>query len=89
MHGESYCDLVDRRFIAWTWEDGRSAHYIAKRLGVNDSTVYRELKRGRVDRGRLERGSRAAYDPELAHKRFQESLRIRTRNAGRPRKKQD
>lgn len=87
MHGKTYFDLEDRLTIAKALEEGQSVHDIADMLGVHESTVYREMKRGRRDKELLDKKNRLSYDPVLAQRRFRESILGRVKNAGRPKKK--
>ena len=79
-----YFNLEERRQLAEAWEGGQSVRQIAKTMGVHETTIYRELRRGEVGTNVLDGNYRRRYDPELAQKRFMEHLY--SRPMGRPRK---
>ncbi|WP_367269113.1 helix-turn-helix domain-containing protein [uncultured Oscillibacter sp.] len=66
------------------WEGGQSVRQIAQTMGVHETTIYRELRRGEAGTNVLDGNYRRRYDPELAQKRFMEHLY--SRPMGRPRK---
>ena len=85
MHGQTrYFSLAERRQLSEAWEDGQSVRQIAQTMGVHETTIYRELRRGEVGTRVLDKNCRRRYDPELAQKRFIEHLY--SRPMGRPRK---
>lgn len=71
-----YLGPEDRQVIAQAWADYSSVAEIAQKVGVAKKTIYEELRRGQ-DGEKLDHNQRPAYDPELAQRRFQESLRRR------------
>lgn len=70
-----YLGPAERRLIAEKWAAYASVREIADLVGVAPKTIYMELRRG--SDGTLDANSREAYNPELAQRRFQESLRRR------------
>ena len=52
-------------------------------MGVAPKTIYQELRRG--NNGTLDKNSRQSYNPDLAQRRFQESLRRRGKPLNRAR----
>ena len=59
---------MQRYKISWMQEKKMSKTQISKELGVDRSTIYRELDRNR------NRNSKA-YDPELAHQKYKKRMR--------------
>ena len=67
-----YLGPADRRLIAEKWAAYASVREIAALVGVAPKTIYQELRR-------------QAYNPDLAQRRFQESLRRRGKPLNRTR----
>ena len=78
---KKYLGPTERRMIAEKWAAYATVREIAAMAGVAPKTIYQELRRG--ENGKLDENSRKEYDPDLAQRRFQESLRRR----GRPLKR--
>ena len=78
-----YLGPADRRLIAEKWAAYASVREIADLVGVVPKTIYQELRRG--SNGALDENGRQGYSPELAQRRFQESLRRRGRSQERTR----
>ena len=74
-----YLGPADRQLIAEKWAAYASVREIAGLVGV----APKELRRG--SNGTLDKNSRKAYNPELAQRRFQESLRRRGKPLNRTR----
>lgn len=70
-----YLGPAERKLIAEKWAAYASVREIADLVGVAPKTIYQELRRG--SNGTLDKNSRQAYNPDLAQRRFQESLRRR------------
>lgn len=70
-----YLTLQDRKKIAELYEKETRVLDIANETGCHPATIYEELHRG--DTGKLDTNQRPEYDPTLAHRRFQESIRRR------------
>lgn len=70
----------DRIIIAWLWAIGTRPQDIAKEIGVNPATLYRELKRGYP--GKDGRNQRPAYNPVIAQQTVNDGISRR----GRPTK---
>lgn len=67
--------LEDREKIeAWRGENVRSFD-IAQRIGVNPTTIYRELHRGYT--GELDKLGRPIYSARIGQETFRENLRRR------------
>ena len=78
-----YLGPAERKLIAEKWAAYASVREIADLVGVAPKTIYQELRRG--ENGKLDENSRQAYDPDLAQRRFQESLRRRGKPLNRTR----
>lgn len=72
--------LEDREQIARLYERGLSPVDISPIVKIPMRTIYTELKRGET--GELDKYMRPAYDPILAQKTYQESLRRRGKRRG-------
>lgn len=59
---------IQRYEIYWKLKEGVSKTRIANDLGVDRSTIYREIKRNRNQKT-------MAYEPELAHKKYKKRMR--------------
>ena len=75
---EAFSQLLEEKPISKI-----SVREIAALVGVAPKTIYQELLRG--SNGTLDKNSRKAYNPELAQRRFQESLRRRGKPLNRTR----
>lgn len=73
-------DLQDRKMIEKMYMSGAHVFDIAEALGVHQSTVYRELERGRT--GRIVNGKRA-YNPDVAQKIIDHNLKTKGRKGAR------
>lgn len=78
-----YLGPTDRQMIAEKWAAYASVREIAALVGVAPKTIYEELRRG--SDGTLDKFGRQAYNPDLAQRRFQESLRRRGNHMNRVR----
>ena len=78
-----YLGPADRQLIAEKWAAYASVREIAALVGVAPKTIYQELRRG--NNGTLDKNSRQSYNPDLAQRRFQESLRRRGKPLNRAR----
>ena len=67
---KGYFSAADRHRIADMWADFAPIAAISYILKVDQSTIYREIRRGNVD-GNLDKNGRLEYDPGLAQERFQ------------------
>lgn len=67
--------LKDRRAIARMYEGNVRVLDIAVKIGCHPSTIYDELHRG--DTGELDEQQRPRYDPDLAQRNVQASIRRR------------
>ena len=79
----NYLGPAERQLFAEKWAAYASVREIAGLVGVAPKTIYEELRRG--SNGTLDKNSRKAYNPELAQRRFQESLRRRGKPLNRAR----
>lgn len=81
MQRYRFLTFEDRRRIAEWYQSGDRPADIAERLGMSTKTVYTELKRGKVvgkdGQDVLDRNQRRAYNPVIAQKNVQESMRRR------------
>lgn len=74
--------LTDRRALEEKYNRGISIRQIAEDLGVNLSTIYKELKRG--DTGKEDVNGRAGYSAELAQRNLfcrKQQLRYRSKTS--------
>lgn len=71
-----YLGPAERAVIAKEWNGYASVAEIAQKVGVARKTIYEELRRGQ-DGETLDHNQRLAYDPDLAQRNFQASLRRR------------
>lgn len=60
--------LEDRKILQARYANGQAVAEIAREMGFNYSTIYKELKRG--DTGRMDQNGRAEYSAELGQKRL-------------------
>ncbi len=65
---------TDRLRIEQMLRDGKSKGYIADEIGVNVSTIYRELKRGSYMHTNSDLTEEERYCPDMAEKTYQEHL---------------
>lgn len=71
--------LEDRRMLESKYNQGTAVRQIAEELGLNLSTIYKELKRG--DTGKEDSNGRAGYSAEIAQRNiFQVKQRLRYRS---------
>ena len=75
---EAFSQLLEEKPISKI-----SVREIAALVGVAPKTIYQELRRG--SNGTLDKFGRQAYNPDLAQRRFQESLRRRGKPLNRTR----
>lgn len=73
-------DFQARKMIEKMYMSGVHVFDIAAVLGVHQSTVYRELERGRT--GRIVNGKRA-YSPDVAQKVIDHNLKVRGRKGAK------
>lgn len=64
--GRKHLTLEERRLIRTLLDSGKNANQIAETLGRNNTSIYREIKRG-MHNGR--------YDPEYSYALYKEALR--------------
>ena len=75
----TYITFDDRKRIEKWWLNGEGACEIAARLGIHNTTVYRELQRG--DTGQLDENQRQGYSAVLAERSVQANFKRRGRKA--------
>ena len=68
--------MADRERIRDGWERGDSAMDIAYHIGVSQTTVYAELRRGMLDEY-YPGGDRRVYDPERGERVYHENIKLR------------
>ena len=77
MRNYKHLTFTDRLKIE-AWERvGTSKQVMADELGVNISTIYRELKRGRYERLNTDLTTVERYSPDIAEARYQENLKAK------------
>lgn len=69
--------ITDRRKIEKMLAEEMPAKYIADKLRVNVSTVYRELKRGRYVHRNSDWTEDVRYSADIAEERYQENLKAK------------
>lgn len=74
MRGYSHLTLYKRRRIEKLLREGIKPYKIASILGVNNSTIYRELKRGEYFKVNTQLKEVKSYSPELAEDRYRNNL---------------
>lgn len=67
----------DRLKIEALVKAGLSKKKIAEQIGVHQSTIYRELKRGRYTRMNSDLTVEEKYSPDIAEEQYQENLRAK------------
>lgn len=75
----TYITYDDRKRIEKWYLNGEGACEIAARLGVHNTTIYRELERGGT--GELDENQRPAYSATVAERNLQASFKRRGRKA--------
>lgn len=68
--------MADRKQISEAWERGDSTMDIAYRLGVSQTTVYAELRRGMTEET-YPNGDRHRYDPERGAEVYAANIKLR------------
>lgn len=71
----------DRKIIARLWAIGTRPQDIAREIGVNPATLYRELKRGYP--GKDGKNQRPAYNPVIAQQTVNDGVSRRGRTTKR------
>lgn len=61
-----YLGYDDRKQIEKLYADNMRIEYIAKCIGVHRTTMYREVKRGRLNE--LDKNGRFVYNAEIAQR---------------------
>lgn len=67
----------DRLVIDTMLRDGKGKKEIAARIGVHESTIYREEKRGRYVHRNSDWTEEERYSPDIAHKKYRENLKAK------------
>lgn len=62
---------ADRLVIDTMLRDGKSEKEIAERIGVHESTIYREEKRGQYMHRNSDYTEELRYSPDIAHQKIQ------------------
>ena len=68
---------ADRLKIEALVKAGHKPDEVAEQIGVHQSTIYRELKRGRYIHTNSDLTEEERYSPDIAEKRYQENLRAK------------
>lgn len=68
---------ADRLKIEALDKAGHKVKEIAEQIGVHQSTIYRELKRGRYIHTNSDLTEEERYSPDIAHEKYQENLRAK------------
>lgn len=67
----------DRLIIDTMLRDGKGKKEIAERIGVHESTIYREEKRGRYVHRNSDWTEEERYSPDIAHQKYRENLKAK------------
>lgn len=67
----------DRLVIDTMLRDGKGKKEIAERIGVHESTIYREEKRGRYVHRNSDWTEEERYSPDIAHQKYRENLKAK------------
>lgn len=67
----------DRLVIETMLKDGKSKKEIAERIGVDQSTIYREEKRGQYEHLNSDYTTEMRYSPDIAHQKYRENLKAK------------
>lgn len=67
----------DRLIIETMLRDGKGEKEIADRIGVHESTIYREEKRGQYEHRNSDYTTEMRYSPDIAHQKYQENLKAK------------
>ena len=68
---------ADRLVIDTMLRDGKSEKEIAERIGVHESTIYREKKRGQYMHRNSDYTEELRYSPDIAHQKYRENLKAK------------
>lgn len=68
---------ADRLVIDTMLRDGKSEKEIAERIGVHESTIYREEKRGQYMHRNSDYTEELRYSPDIAHQKYRENLKAK------------
>ena len=68
---------ADRLTIETMIKDGKSEKEIAERIGVHESTIYREIKRGQYMHRNSDYTEELRYSPDIAHQKYRENLKAK------------
>lgn len=58
-------------------KDGKSKKEIAERIGVHESTIYREIKRGQYEHRNSDWTTEMRYSPDIARQKYKENLKAK------------
>lgn len=67
----------DRLIIDTMFRDGKGKREIAERIGVDQSTIYREEKRGRYMHRNSDWTETERYSPDIADEKYRENLKAK------------
>lgn len=67
----------DRLVIETMLRDGKSQREIADRLGVHESTISRERRRGQYEHLNSDYTTEMRYSPDIAHQKYRDNLKAK------------
>ena len=67
----------DRLVIETMLRDGKGGKEIAKRIGVHESTICREKKRGQYEHLNSDYTREMRYSPDIAHEKYRDNLKAK------------
>ena len=68
---------ADRLVIETMLRDGKGKKEIAERIGVHESTIYREKRRGQYEHLNSDYTTDIRYSPDIAQKKYDENLKAK------------
>ena len=74
--GQKFLTMKDREIIREGWRRGASTMEIAYQVGVSQSTIYAELRRGLTDEY-YPNSDRRVYDPEKGEATCRANIKLR------------
>lgn len=77
MRRFKHLSRTDRLTIETMLKDGKSKKEIAERIGVDESTIYREIKRGQYEHRNSDWTTEMRYSPDIAHEKYKENLKAK------------
>ena len=77
MRRYKHLTWADRLVIETMLRDGKGKKEIAERIGVHESTIYREKRRGQYEHLNSDYTTDIRYSPDIAQKKYDENLKAK------------